>query len=160
MRLERFGNVLKINDKWLDFATAHKNSNCMVSHLPDASKSFFCEHIVEDLTWYARGEIFGNGPDLHFSDDRLDDVFQLVCENLKYMLRDISLSQCPEAGALEVAWEDGVSGYLSKTCGSQIKYQVTLHNENCLQKADQLLLNPGLFCHLKPPSSSIICYEC
>lgn len=128
-------NLLKINDKWLDFDSIHVECPCQLFRPGSCGNQF-----KRILLWsHCRGALsLSSGRDLEgcermWTSDHWSKTLSLLWsqEEAPTNAPNITITQTSREGELVVSWCDGQSEYFSKIHGSNFMYQVTLHHEDC-----------------------------
>jgi hypothetical protein len=110
---------------------------------PVEMEAFSCDHVVEDLFELALNDI--RGP---LKLDRSESVKlrRLARERIQQIPRLIKVFRTGRANELEVSWTGNESGIISKKCGANIRYHVTLHKmSTCWSKKGELLHRTGTY---------------
>lgn len=133
------GTNLIINDKWLDFASIHRNHPCWLSEAGIKLEDFPCDHLITslyDMVLHStrRGSNAAGEKSLR----------RKVAEGLRQMPRMIKINKGAHAGQLTVEWTLMERDLMSKLRGLELVFKVALHREStCSDRKNDLLLFLG-----------------
>lgn len=136
------GNVLNINDVWLDFNASHKKVPCSLSTKTtagaDNGRCFSCHHVIVELHRLVMEELDRHRNDSDNSTDQYHMLNQRVRENLSQMPVMVAAQPTAKGNEISVSWED--LDIVSRLHELNARYRVTLHREStCSGVKHQLL---------------------
>jgi hypothetical protein len=138
--------LLKVHEKWLNFARIHETAPCRISMTSDVRLShsiFCCDHVIEELYELAVQEIIGTFTLDHGEAMKFARSIRLkVREKLQQMPRMISIKK-DEPRKLVVSWTNGENDLIREALGDIGTYCVTLHRDRtCSQKKFEYICRP------------------
>lgn len=139
------GQVLNINEKWLDFRASHQKTPCSLSRAvgPEAHNSdcFSCYHVVFHLYRLVLEEL-ARQPGEKIEQAETDNLLQhRVRENLIQMPIMVTANMTENRGEILVSWTDLDS--VSKLHQLNSRCRVTLHRESTCSPIKHHLLSLG-----------------
>lgn len=142
--------TLYVQDRWLNVHGAHRDSDCATLRLvtpPDREQDYFCDHVVEELYGLAIDLISHEHQTLHRPFQLPSHARDHVRDRLRQMPRMVQATPSPRGG-IRVTWTDGEPAAWAQLYGAQIRFRVSLHEENCDRDPAHRLL------HHEPQSSA------
>ena len=141
------GNVLKINDLWLDFEASHKKSPCCLSrttgHETDNADCFSCHHIILRLYELILEELARHTETRRLSIESDGSLSQRVRETLSQMPIMIKAVPGDLPCSVDVSWAD--LDLIAKLHGLQPRCSVVLHRESSCSGAKSDLIRRGMY---------------
>jgi hypothetical protein len=137
--------LLKVHQRWLDFASMHGKAPCrdlLSCESNDQKRTFFCEHIIEELLKLALPTMF---KPLGIPRAAETQILRTIRNMLRYMPHNIEVVRTSQVGCLMVTWEDNETESFRKHFAPKDLYHIVLHEEKCIHGRVGLLHgDPGM----------------
>jgi hypothetical protein len=152
------GDVLEINDKWLDFEKSHASFPCSLSILASNEDSdietdvFTCYHVITHLLRQILVDIvkeYNEKESIAVSRKKIVSLCLRVADNLRQMPQDIKCTPGREPRELLVTWCDPQSNSLAKLHRVSLLCRITLHRDRTCSKKRLDLVELGSKCFFK-----------